>query len=119
MESAHWHTASWKFRYWMEQPRWYLCSVADMETASSVMFLLGIGEILEEWTHKKSVADLARSMSLHVEKVWRSVTDRRFLFHLNQIEPGDKVIVRMGNMVPFDGVVVTGDGMVNQSLYDW
>ena len=60
----------------------------DMETASSVMFLLGIGEILEEWTHKKSVADLARSMSLHVEKVW--LTDRRFLFHLNRLNQAIK-----------------------------
>ncbi|MDD5797985.1 MAG: HAD-IC family P-type ATPase [Clostridiaceae bacterium] len=87
----------------------------DMETASSVMFLLGIGEILEEWTHKKSVADLARSMSLHVEKVWLQRDGQEILVPSEQIEPGDKVVVRMGNMVPFDGVVVTGDGMVNQA----
>ncbi|MCI6690602.1 MAG: HAD-IC family P-type ATPase [Clostridiaceae bacterium] len=87
----------------------------DMETASSVMFLLGIGEILEEWTHKKSVADLAQSMSLHVEKVWLQRDGQEILVPSEQIEPGDKVVVRMGNMVPFDGVVVTGDGMVNQA----
>ena len=87
----------------------------DMETASSVMFLLGIGEILEEWTHKKSVADLARSMSLHVEKVWLQRDGQEILVPSEQIEPGDKIVVRMGNMVPFDGVVVTGDGMVNQA----
>lgn len=87
----------------------------DMETASSVMFLLGIGEILEEWTHKKSVADLARSMSLPVEKVWLQRDGQEILVPSEQIEPGDKVVVRMGNMVPFDGVVVTGDGMVNQA----
>ena len=87
----------------------------DMETASSVMFLLGIGEILEEWTHKKSVADLARSMSLHVEKVWLQRDGQEILVPSEQIEPGDKVVVRMGNMVPFDGVVVTGDSMVNQA----
>ena len=87
----------------------------DMETASSVMFLLGIGEILEEWTHKKSVADLARSMSLHVEKVWLQRDGQEILVPSEQIEPGNKVVVRMGNMVPFDGVVVTGDGMVNQA----
>ena len=87
----------------------------DMETASSVMFLLGIGEILEEWTHKKSVADLARSMSLHVEKVWLQRDGQEILVPSEQIQPGDKVVVRMGNMVPFDGVVVTGDGMVNQA----
>ena len=87
----------------------------DMETASSVMFLLGIGEILEEWTHKKSVADLARSMSLHVEKVWLQRDGQEILVPSEQIEPGDKVVVRMGNMVPFDGVVVTGDVMVNQA----
>lgn len=87
----------------------------DMETASSVMFLLGIGEILEEWTHKKSVEDLARSMSLHVEKVWLQRDGQEILVPSEQIEPGDKVVVRMGNMVPFDGVVVTGDVMVNQA----
>ena len=87
----------------------------DMDTASSVMFLLGIGEILEEWTHKKSVADLARSMSLHVEKVWLQKDGQEILVPSEQIEPGDKVVVRMGNMVPFDGVVVDGDGMVNQA----
>ena len=88
---------------------------SDFDTAGSVMFLLGIGEILEEWTHKKSVADLARSMSLHVEKVWLQRDGQEILVPSEQIEPGDKVVVRMGNMVPFDGVVVTGDGMVNQA----
>ncbi|MDO4262025.1 MAG: heavy metal translocating P-type ATPase [Eubacteriales bacterium] len=87
----------------------------DMNTASSVMFLLGIGEILEEWTHKKSVADLARSMSLHVDKVWLVREGQEILVSADEIQAGDRVVVRMGNMVPFDGVVTSGDGMVNQA----
>ncbi len=87
----------------------------DFKTASSVMFLLGIGEILEEWTHKKSVDDLARSMSLNVDKVWMLADDKEVLVDINRIVPGDKVVIHMGNMIPFDGVVVQGEGNVNQA----
>lgn len=87
----------------------------DMETASSVMFLLGIGELLEEWTHKKSVGDLARSMSLHVSKVWILKDGQEILVPSNQIRSGDEVVVRMGTVIPFDGHVIAGDAMVNQA----
>lgn len=87
----------------------------DFSTAGSVMFLLGIGEILEEWTHKKSVDDLARSMSLNIEKVWMRCEDREVLVSSNEIHKGDLVVVHMGNVIPFDGVVVEGEGMVNQA----
>lgn len=87
----------------------------DFDTASSVMFLLGIGEILEEWTHKKSVDDLARSMSLNIEKVWRLVDGKAVLASSMEIEKGDYLVVHMGNVIPFDGVVVEGEAMVNQA----
>ena len=87
----------------------------DFSTAGSVMFLLGIGEILEEWTHKKSVDDLARSMSLNIEKVWMRCEGRDVLVSANEIRKGDLVVVHMGNVIPFDGVVVEGEGMVNQA----
>ena len=87
----------------------------DMKTASSVMFLLGIGELLEDWTHKKSVDDLARSMSLNVSRVWMLVDGKEVLTAVNQITPGDRIVVRMGNIIPFDGTVTEGDGSVNQS----
>ena len=87
----------------------------DMGTAGSVMFLLGIGELLEEWTHKKSVGDLARSMSLNVEKVWQKVGDQEILVSASTIEKGDEIIVHAGNIIPFDGVVTTGDATVNQA----
>ena len=88
----------------------------DMETAGSVMFLLGIGEILEEWTHKKSVDDLARSMSLNIDKVWLVGSDgKEILVDSNKIKAGDKVIVHMGNVIPFDGTVTDGEAMVNQA----
>ncbi len=87
----------------------------DFSTAGSVMFLLGIGEILEEWTHKKSVDDLARSMSLNIEKVWMRCEGREVLVSANEIRKGDLVVVHMGNVIPFDGVVVEGEGMVNQA----
>lgn len=87
----------------------------DMATASSVMFLLGIGETLEEWTHKKSVGDLARSMSLNVKKVWVKNGGQEVLVDARTVVEGDHVIVRMGNIIPFDGVVVEGEGTVNQS----
>lgn len=87
----------------------------DMNTASSIMFLLGIGEVLEEWTHKKSVGDLARDMSLNVGKVWLLREEQEILVPAKQIEPEDLVVVRMGNVIPFDGVVSGGEAMVNQA----
>ncbi len=79
------------------------------------MFLLGIGEILEEWTHKKSVDDLARSMSLNISRVWLLSEGREVLVDTEKVRPGDQVVLRMGNVIPFDGVVVEGSGAVNQS----
>ena len=87
----------------------------DTTTAGSVMFLLGIGETLEEWTHKKSVGDLARSMALQVSKVWVKSGDQEVLVETSQVQAEDLVVVHMGNIIPFDGVVVSGDGMVNQA----
>ena len=88
----------------------------DFSTASSIMFLLGIGELLEEWTHKKSVDDLARSMSLNVSKVWlRTPENQEILVESSKIEKGDEVVVHMGNVIPFDGEVLDGDAMVNQA----
>lgn len=87
----------------------------DIETAGSVMFLLGIGELLEEWTHKKSVDDLARTMSLNVGKVWLKREDQEVLVTTSEIRPGDEVVVHMGNVIPFDGVVSDGEAMVNQA----
>lgn len=88
----------------------------DFSTASSIMFLLGIGELLEEWTHKKSVDDLARSMSLNVSKVWlRTPENQEILVESSKIEKGDRVVVHMGNVIPFDGEVLDGEAMVNQA----
>lgn len=87
----------------------------DMNTASSIMFLLGIGELLEEWTHKKSVGDLARDMSLNLGKVWLLREEQEILVPAKQIEPEDLVVVRIGNVIPFDGVVSRGEAMVNQA----
>ena len=87
----------------------------DFDTAGSVMFLLGVGELLEEWTHKKSVGDLARSMSLNVKKVWLKKDDQEILVNASDIQPGDTVVVHMGNVIPFDGEVYGGEGMVNQA----
>lgn len=87
----------------------------DFNTAGSVMFLLGIGELLEEWTHKKSVGDLARSMSLNIKKVWLKREEQEVLVPASDILPGDRVIVHMGNVIPFDGEVSCGEGMVNQA----
>ena len=87
----------------------------DINTASSVMFLLGIGELLEEWTHKKSVGDLARSMSLNVSSVWMVCDEQEVLVPVSQIHAGDTIVVHMGNVIPFDGTVVRGEGMVNQA----
>jgi heavy metal translocating P-type ATPase len=87
----------------------------DMETAGSVMFLLGIGEVLEEWTHKKSVGDLARSMSLNIKKVWLHADGHEVLTDASRIVPGDQVVVHMGNVIPFDGIVAEGEAFVNQA----
>ena len=87
----------------------------DFDTAGSVMFLLGIGELLEEWTHKKSVSDLARSMSLNISRVWQKVDGTEVLVPVSKIREGDLVTVHMGNVIPLDGVVTSGDAMVNQA----
>ncbi|MCI8997218.1 MAG: HAD-IC family P-type ATPase [Lachnospiraceae bacterium] len=87
----------------------------DIKTAGSVMFLLGIGELLEEWTHKKSVDDLARSMSLDTGRVWKLTEGREALVDAGQVREEDQVVLRMGNVIPFDGVVMEGNGAVNQS----
>ena len=88
----------------------------DFSTAGSIMFLLGIGELLEEWTHKKSVDDLARSMSLNVSRVWlKTPENQEILVESSKIEKGDRVVVHMGNVIPFDGEVLDGDAMVNQA----
>lgn len=88
---------------------------SDFNTAGSIMFMLGIGELLEEWTHKKSVDDLARTMSLNVGKVWLVSGGQEVLVPTSQIKAGDKVVVHMGNIIPFDGVVAEGEAMVNQA----
>ena len=87
----------------------------DISTAGSVMFLLGIGEILEEWTHKKSVDDLARSMSLNISRVWLCNDGQEMLVPTTEVRTGDLVRVHMGNMIPFDGAVAEGEAMVNQA----
>lgn len=87
----------------------------DYGTAGSVMFLLGVGKLLEEWTHKKSVGDLARSMSLNVGKVWLKKDGQEILVPSEKIVAGDEIVVHMGNLIPFDGEVSNGEGMVNQA----
>lgn len=87
----------------------------DFDTAGSVMFLLGVGELLEEWTHKRSVGDLARSMSLNITKVWRNLDGVEILAPVSEIQEGDKVTVHMGNVIPLDGIVDWGEAMVNQA----
>ena len=87
----------------------------DFSTAGSVMFMLKLGEILEEWTHKKSVADLAGAMSLRVDKVWLQVDGTEVLTDVGTVQPGDHVVIRTGGMIPLDGRVVSGEAMVNQS----
>ena len=87
----------------------------DFPTASSVMFLLHLGELLDEWTHKKSVDDLARSMSLNIDRVWRKTEDGEELVPLHQIRNGDSIIVRVGGMIPLDSIVEEGEVMVNQA----
>ena len=88
---------------------------SDFNTAGSIMFMLGIGELLEEWTHKKSVDDLARTMSLNVSKVWMISGGQEVLVPTTQIKAGDQIVVHMGNVIPFDGVVAGGEAMVNQA----
>lgn len=85
------------------------------DTAGSVMFLLGVGDILEDWTHKKSVGDLARSMSLNIEQVWQKTDAGEILVETGRIKEGGLVVVHMGNVIPFDGIVSEGEGMVNQA----
>ena len=87
----------------------------DVNTASSVMFLLGVGEILEEWTHKKSVGDLARSMSLNINQVWLVRDGQEIQVSTETIQPKDLVRIHMGNVIPFDGTVTEGEAMVNQA----
>ena len=87
----------------------------DFSTAGSVMFLLGIGEILEEWTHKKSVDDLARTMSLNVSKVWLKKEDQEVLVPASKVKAGDRIVIRMGTVIPFDGDIVEGEAMINQA----
>lgn len=88
----------------------------DFDTAGSVMFLLNVGDILDEWTHRKSVDDLARTMSLGIEQVWTKTTDgQELLMPVNEINKGDMIIVRTGSMIPLDGKVIFGDAMVNQA----
>ena len=89
----------------------------NLKTAGSIMFLLGIGELLEEWTHKKSVGDLARSMSLQVEKVWLKREGQEVLVPAQDIAVGDEVVVHMGNVIPFDGTVTAGEAMINQASF--
>lgn len=87
----------------------------DFSTAGSVMFLLRIGDLLEEWTHKKSVDDLARSLSLNIDRVWIKGGEGEIQIPLSRLQPEDQIIVRMGNVIPVDGVVISGDAMVNQA----
>lgn len=87
----------------------------DFSTASSVMFMLRLGEILEDWTHKKSVADLAGAMSLNVDHVWLKTGETETLVPIGDIQAGDCVVVRTGNLIPLDGKVVSGEAMVNQA----
>lgn len=87
----------------------------DFGTAGSVLFLLGLGELLEEWTHKRSIENLASSMSLHIDRVWRKTAEREECVPLSQIQPGDCVAVHMGSVIPLDGTVVEGEAAVNQA----
>lgn len=87
----------------------------DFDTAGSIMFMLGLGELLENWTHKKSINDLAGVMSLHVDKVWMKTGDSETLVGVNEVQEGDRIVVRTGNVIPLDGKVVEGEASVNQS----
>ena len=87
----------------------------DFSTAGSVMFMLRLGELLEDWTHKKSVADLASAMSLQVDSVWQQVNGTEVLTKVNDIRPGDRIVIRTGGMIPLDGRVAEGEALVNQA----
>ena len=87
----------------------------DFDTAGSIMFLLGMGELLEEWTHKKSVGDLARSLSLNIEKVWLKTENSQILVPITEVKEGDEIVVCTGNVIPLDGEVSSGEAMVNQA----
>ena len=87
----------------------------DFKTASSIMFLLGIGDILDEWTHKKSVADLAQTMSLNVDKVWKETDTGSVLVPVADVQVGDRIVIHTGNVIPLDGKVVSGEATVNQA----
>ena len=87
----------------------------DFDTAGSIMFLLDLGALLEEWTYRKSVADLARQMVLNVESVWRKTDEGESLVPVDQVSEGDVIVIRTGHLIPLDGVVCAGEAMVNQS----
>ena len=87
----------------------------DYKTASSVMFMLRLGEILEQWTHKKSISDLAEAMSLHVEQVWCKAGETEVLRPVCDVQPGDCMVVRTGNLIPLDGKVISGEATINQA----
>ena len=87
----------------------------DFSTAGSVMFLLRLGELLEEWTRKKSLGDLSRCMSLNVDRVWQQTAEGEVLVPINQVRPGDAVVVHTGSVIPLDGRVLDGEASVNQA----
>lgn len=87
----------------------------DFDTAGSVMFMLGLGELLEDWTHKKSVSDLAGAMALQVDQAWRRVDGQEILTPVREIRAGDEIVVRTGNMIPLDGKVCEGEALINQA----
>ena len=87
----------------------------DYKTASSVMFMLRLGEILEQWTHKKSISDLAEAMALHVEQVWCKAGETEVLRPVRDVQPGDRMVVRTGNLIPLDGKVISGEATINQA----
>ncbi|SFQ15306.1 ATPase, P-type (transporting), HAD superfamily, subfamily IC/heavy metal translocating P-type ATPase [Lachnospiraceae bacterium XBB1006] len=94
---------------------WVSMLRGESDVAGSIMFMLGIGELLEEWTHKKSVDDLARSLSLNVGNVWKKVGEQQILAKTSEISLEDDIVVHMGNVIPFDGVIIDGEAMVNQA----
>lgn len=87
----------------------------DFGTAGSIMFMLDIGALLEEWTHKKSIDDLAQRMYMGVDRVWMKSGKTEVLVPVSEVEPGDRIVVRTGNLIPLDGVVESGEGSVNQA----
>ncbi len=87
----------------------------DVSTAGSIMFMLDLGELLEEWTRKKSIDDLAQRLYLNVDKAWVKTGDSEVLMPVNRIHKGDEIVVRTGNMIPLDGIVISGEASVNQA----